>query len=205
MYAFQRLRESVKRALRLSYRITVARLPRTSRTEGNRSTGTPPIPIELRPLPDLGYDDSTIDWADRLLRNGDPTAPFPPADPLESQSDEIRLRGIYAYLSRLTDYVDPGVIETRLARLLQFAIRAINRNPVIGWDTTNAALRLLSLLEGIEHLARAGRLSAVNTLLPERFMEAHRRVLLGGAFIEPRGNHEALKCVGLRGDRKSVV
>lgn len=148
------------------------------------------------PLP-TGWDLDTDRWTRRLLDRGDPAAPFPAWDRVESESDAMRLRGCLPQLAahyRATG--EPRLLDC-MGLLLASCVAAAGRKPQWAWDTTNTALRLVSLLHACEILR------TVERRLPDQwsgtlgnFLALHEAPLALGSVLEPDGNHALVNAAG---------
>ena len=128
--------------------------------------------------------------ARRLLRS-----PFAAGDP-EGAHDALRLRGVLPALAGMCSRGDPAPVLGRIGELVRHTAALADRDPVAGWDTSTAALRVLSVLDAVEALERSGI-----PLLEEQpwirgFVAAHRRALGAGAVCEPAGNHWFVNAAG---------
>ncbi|HEV2150161.1 MAG TPA: heparinase II/III family protein [Longimicrobiaceae bacterium] len=87
-------------------------------------------------------------------------------------------------------------VHDRIGGLVEHTIRLVGHRPAEGWDTSTAALRLVSFLRASEALRPVG------LSLPDlegrlrNFIAAHQRPLAWGAVAEPAGNHELVNVAG---------
>jgi hypothetical protein len=185
------LREHAKRGIRLGYR-GVVRLRKRSVDEAPRP-GRPVVRVDGAGIPG-SFDAFTRSWVRRTL-HGRCDPPPCPGDP-EVLHDRLRLRGVLAALAEMyRDGRDPPVLE-RMDALLEHTMRLADRHPAEGWDTSSAALRVVSLLGAQAVLGPAGlALPAMDGRL-RGFLEAHAHVLAWGAVSEPAGNHELVNGAG---------
>ena len=185
-----------RRVLRTLYRLAVAPWPWPGRhTPARRAGGFRPTRGPASALPAHGFDALTIEWGRRLLEHGDPRPPFPESDPVESAADAARLRGVFGYICELADQLPGEVVADRIGILLAWAGDP-DRDPRVWWDTTNAALRSMNLLEGATALRRQGNHDLLERVLPRAYLRAHGAPLAFGRWIEPKGNHEAITALG---------
>lgn len=141
------------------------------------------------------YDAETKRWARGVLQHGQFVPPFPRDDP-EAAHDAQRLRGVLPLLAELAHDPDGTGVGERMEQLLRHTAREAERRPQIGWDTTTAALRLLTLMDAAEILRREGStLPGMDGWL-RGFTLAHEPVLRLGAAVEPEGNHRAINAAG---------
>lgn len=144
-------------------------------------------------LPD-GWDEDSRQWATAVL-DGELAPPSPDWDAVESQSDRMRMRGVLPLLAQMIRDARSEVARGRMGELLDGTVAACAAGRPWAWDTTNAALRLVSMLRAAEILAEAGeRLPNAERL--RGFVLAHEPVLALGHRVEPVGNHEAVNVAG---------
>lgn len=140
------------------------------------------------------YDRGTKEWVDRVLA-GSFRSPFAAGDP-EGMHDALRLRGVLPALAGMCSRGDPAPVLGRIGELLRHTAALADRDPVAGWDTSTAALRVLTILDAVEELERSGiSLLREHPWIPE-FVAAHRRALIAGAVCEPAGNHWFVNAAG---------
>jgi hypothetical protein len=142
----------------------------------------------------VAFDGETAEWTRRVLA-GELRHPFPPQDP-EALHDACRLRGV---LAQLCDVMPPEATD-RLASdiraLVGYAVALCGRLPVVGWDPTTSALRLVNLLVAADHLEARGRSLLACGEWVEPFLRAHTIPLVVGRLAEPEGNHRLLNAAG---------
>jgi hypothetical protein len=162
--------------------------------EGECDIGQPSIrPVEHDVSP--AYDAESTEWALNVLLRHDLRACFPIEDP-EAPHDVVRMRGVLPALAQVFAATRCAAVGERIEFLLKGTVRQIDSDSRVGWDATNAALRLLSLLTAAETLGPCGlSLPAVAGLL-RGFVVAHGPVLNVGRFSEPEGNHQLVNVVG---------
>jgi hypothetical protein len=139
------------------------------------------------------YDEDTRLWLTRILAGE--LRPVANVDDSEAAHDALRLRGVLGALADLAIRSRPADYLHRAERLLEYVTRESALRPFVGWDTTTAALRLLSILEAQEKLSERG-LSLNAAFLSHRFLDAHASVLKAGSAIEPEGNHRCINACG---------
>ncbi len=187
------VREAARLAASVTYRVGLMASP------GRLVRGRPPAApsaVRLRPAAPVapGYDPETKLWVDRVLA-GSFRSPFAADDP-EGAHDALRLRGVLPALAGMCSRGDPAPVLERIGELVRHTAALADRDPVAGWDTSTAALRVLSVLDAVEALERSG-----TRLLEEQpwirgFVAAHRRALGAGAVCEPAGNHWFVNAAG---------
>lgn len=187
------LREAARLAASAAYRVGLLAGPR------RLVRGPPPVAppaVRVRPAvgPAPGYDRDTGQWVDGVLA-GSFRSPFAAGDP-EGKHDALRLRGVLPALAGMCSRGDPAPVVARIGELVRHTAALADHDPVAGWDTSTAALRVLSVLDAVESLERSGI-----SLLEEQpwirgFVAAHRRALDVGAVCEPAGNHWFVNAAG---------
>ncbi len=187
-----RVREHARRTLRIAYR-GVAGL-RSAR--GTPVPAATPVPVTVSGAADVpeGYDAFTRSWVARVL-GGELEPPPCPGDP-EVRHDQLRLRGVLPALAEM--YRDTGshAIGGRISALVDHTMHLADRLPGEGWDTSTAALRLVSLLRAAETLRPAGLAPSRDPERLRNWVAAHARPLAWGALSEPAGNHEVVNAAG---------
>lgn len=187
------VREAARIAASVAYRAGLLASP--ARGVRGRPPAAPPS-AGIRSAAQLppGYDADTREWAERVLA-GSFRSPFAAHDP-EGPHDALRLRGVLPALAGTCSRGDPSALAGRVGELVRHTAELADREPLAGWDTSTAALRVLSVLDAVEALERSGV-----ALLREQpwiagFVAAHRRALGAGAVCEPVGNHRFVNAAG---------
>ncbi|MET0399262.1 MAG: alginate lyase family protein [Longimicrobiaceae bacterium] len=187
------IREMARLAASVAYRVGVVAHPR--RLLRRRPPATPAAVrvLPAAPVPP-GYDADTQRWVAGVLA-GSFRSPFADADP-EGMHDALRLRGVLPALAGMCSRVDAAPVLARIGELVRHTAALADRHPLAGWDTSTAALRMVSILDAVEELERRGI-----SLLREQpwmlgFVAAHRRALRAGAVCEPAGNHWFVNAAG---------
>lgn len=135
------------------------------------------------------YDSKTRRWVKNVLADGPArSSPFESADHPEGICDEHRLRGVLPALARLNRVDGPPVADSALRALIEWCIQRTDGHPHWGWDTTNAALRLATLLE-TDRILGPDAPGLPSLGCTRRFLQRHRSVLHLGRVVEPSGNH----------------
>lgn len=188
--------EGFKRVLRAAYGFLLFAVSR-----GRHIISSPPEG-RLRPasgasqLPS-GWDQETESWTRQMLETGDATPPFPAWDCTESESDAVRLRGCLPYLAEHYCATGEPRVAELISLLLASVVEAAPRRRRWVWDTTNTALRLITLLRARETLRRARMaLPPEQDQWLERFLRMHEAPLALGRAVEPDGNHTLLNVAG---------
>lgn len=121
--------------------------------------------------------------------------PFPTEDP-EAVHESVRFRGSLSALSEIYRDSQEGGAGERIELLLRAGEQRIDAMPSAGWDTTTAALRLLSILEANETIASAGLRWPISPEWMNRFVKRHEMSLAIGTVVEPSGNHRLINIAG---------
>lgn len=150
--------------------------------------------VQSPPLP--GADADTERWIRAVLEDSEPAPRLAPGDP-EAVHDAARLRGLVFAAPGIVQEASRDVLAARWDAFLQYAAGGMGLPRTVFWDTTTAALRLLSLLRLDARLAELHITTrcCANPLL-RRFVQEHRRTLAVGAYSEPMGNHRAVNAAG---------
>ena len=187
--------ETSKRLVRLFYStiLKAAPAPTAAVVQQRRLA---PVPLGQGTLGiDTKWDADTVTWAKSVFE-GSLRSPFPANDPAESASDTFRMRGILGLLAEHYSETRCQDSLERLGLLVAKTARLGDRNKAWAWDTTNAALRLLSMLRANEVLRDAGTQLPGWTEWCRNYVIAHEAALNLGKRVEPPGNHEALNFAG---------
>jgi hypothetical protein len=145
-------------------------------------------------VPSTAFDAESQHWAANLLLRHDVSADFPSDDP-EAKHDVVRMRGVLPALAEVFANTRSTAVCERIEYLLKGTIHRIDSDPHTGWDTTNAALRLVSILTAAEILRPCGLSLPASGLLHD-FIVGHAPALRLGRILEPEGNHRLINVVG---------
>jgi hypothetical protein len=202
------VREVARLAASATYRVGLLTAPgRLVRAEPSLAhvsiRVSPPLPVAPE------YDADTKQWVEQVLA-GSFRSPFIARDP-EAMHDTLRLRGVLPALAAMCLRGDSTGIVARVAELLRHTAALADRYPIVGWDTSTAALRLVSILDAVESLERLDIPLLKQQPWITEFVAAHRRALRAGTLCEPAGNHSFLNAAGwaawrlLLGGRKPLT
>lgn len=189
--------QRVKGVLRFMYR-TLLQLPyqkRGAQPFSEPSLDRLHVTTTFR-IPDINhYDLETRLWVNRILQGGSIDPLSERHDP-EAVHDILRLRGVLSALGECYGITRSALVRSGIKELLLRVPHYIETVPAAGWDTSTAALRLISILRGLQILRRFGLDLPVSDEWLASFVSAHRQVLDLGAAIEPLGNHQAVNAAG---------
>src|SRR5688572_21125214 len=142
----QVLRERLRGLVRFLYHAALHAIP----ARGHDSVVAVSLDPVSRLLSSRGYDAATTAWATTVLR-GRLRPPVSPEDP-EAAHDLLRLRGVLPLLAEEYSRSQAEPLLHRMLDLIRETNALVNARPAVGWDTTTAALRAVSLLQTAEHL-----------------------------------------------------
>jgi len=193
---YRAIREPIRLSVRQWYAL-ILRVRRRKYAGSLSSTQPDGAAVGVSPgecLFSSAYDVESLAWASNVLHHN-LRADFPIDDP-EAKHDVVRLRGVLGVLAGVFAASRSDAVRDRIEFLLKGTITVVESDPSIGWDATNAALRLLSLL-GASEILRSCNLSlpAASGLLRD-FVSGHREALRLGRIVEPEGNHRLINVVG---------
>ena len=185
-----RFREWVRGALRVAYHSALRAIPAKSRP---RASATPRA-VRLRAgLEGRGFDADAVAWAGAVLAGIERPAV---SDDPESAHDLLRLRGVLPLLSEYFVATGSEQVRERIHSLLDETRVRMEARPSIAWDTTTAALRVVSLLRANETLSSVDPHPFSSHEWMAGFLRAHSAVLAAGRVVEGRGNHQVINVVG---------
>jgi hypothetical protein len=141
------------------------------------------------------FDAETRHWALNVLLHHELATGFPCDDP-EAKHDRVRMRGVLPALAEVLANSRSPAVGERIEFLLRGTVTQIESDRRTGWDATNSALRLLSVLTATETLRPHGLALPTASGLLHDFIAAHGPALRIGRIVEPEGNHRLINVLG---------
>lgn len=193
---FRMIREPFRLIVRQWYAWILNARRRSARWDSEGTHGGEAVfPTTTESALSPAYDAETRHWAANLLLRNDLEADFPCDDP-EAVHDAVRMRGVLPVLAELFADTRSAAVGERIEFLLRGTVNRIDSDRQSGWDATNTALRLVSILTAVEILRPRGlALPAASGSLRD-FIVAHGPALSVGRIVEPEGNHRLINVVG---------